>query len=43
MAYAVQEFFGYKQDSSSSPPTYSPDLASFDFFLLPKIKIKLKV
>jgi hypothetical protein len=32
----------FQKRYSDSPPPYSPDLAPFDFFLFPKMKLRLK-
>jgi hypothetical protein len=41
--FGCAEFFGLqKHDGHPPPPPYSPDLAPCDFFLFPKMKIKLK-
>jgi hypothetical protein len=42
MAYIVQEFLTKNKMAVVPHPMYSPDLAPCDFFLLPKMKIKLK-
>jgi transposase len=41
-ALAVQHFLASKNMTVISHPHYSPDLAPCDFFLFPKMKIKLK-
>jgi hypothetical protein len=41
MAYTVQEFLA-KKKMAVSHPLYLPDLAPPNFFLFPKMKIKLK-
>jgi transposase len=41
-ALAVQHFLASKNMMVIPHPPYSPDLAPCDFFLLPKMKIKLK-
>jgi transposase len=38
----VQEFFAKNKMAVVPRPLYSPDLAPCDFFLFPKMKIKLK-
>ncbi|PNF23144.1 hypothetical protein B7P43_G06679 [Cryptotermes secundus] len=41
-AYIVQEFLANNKMAVVPHPPYSPDLAPCDFFLFPKMKIKLK-
>ncbi|PNF36206.1 hypothetical protein B7P43_G10642, partial [Cryptotermes secundus] len=41
MAYIVQEFLAKNKMAVAPHPPYSPDLAPCDFFLFPKMKIKL--
>ena len=41
-ALSVREFLGTKQITVLEHPAYSPDLASSEFFLFPKIKEILK-
>jgi histone-lysine N-methyltransferase SETMAR len=41
-AHSIQEFLAEKKISVVPHPPYSPDLAPCDFFLFPRIKIKLK-
>jgi hypothetical protein len=42
MAYSVQEFLATNKMASVPHPLYSPDLVPSQFFLFPKMKIKLK-
>ncbi|PNF25826.1 hypothetical protein B7P43_G11746 [Cryptotermes secundus] len=42
IAYIVQEFLAKNKMAVVPHPPYSPDLAPCDFFLFPKMKIKLK-
>ncbi|PNF27477.1 hypothetical protein B7P43_G08983 [Cryptotermes secundus] len=41
-AYIVQEFWAKNKMTVVAHPPYSPDLAPCDFFLFPKMKMKLK-
>jgi transposase len=41
-ALAMQHFLASKNMTVVCHPPYSPDLAPYDFFLFPKMKIKLK-
>jgi hypothetical protein len=41
-ALAVQRFLATKNMAVVSHPIYSPDLAPCNFFLFPKIKMRLK-
>jgi histone-lysine N-methyltransferase SETMAR len=41
-AFSIQEFLAEKKNPVVPHPPYSPDLAAYDFFLFPRIKMKLK-
>jgi hypothetical protein len=40
--FGCAAFFGLQKHDGRPPPPYSPDLAPWDFFLFPKMKMKLK-
>jgi transposase len=42
MAYSVKEFLAKNNMAVVPQPPYSPDLAPFNFFLILKMKIKVK-
>jgi len=40
--FKILQFFGQGQHASDPPSRYSPDLVPCDFFLLPKLKLRVK-
>jgi hypothetical protein len=42
MAYIIQEFLAKNKMAAVHNSPYSPGLVPFDFFFLPKMKMKLK-
>jgi len=41
-SFKISQFFGQEQHDNDPLPLYSPDLAPCDFFLFPKLKLRMK-